>query len=569
MMKLKSRNSIVTFAVLLFVCISGIALINGCRKTDRIENIPSVNNTEKRFFNEHQSSDPLVQAINKFFSRKNETKHFVEKTVSLIGYPRWDKSMLISSTITSRGNSEDSVNVVYIPFVRDSQNYVNASMIIRTTPSDTTFRYLCDWEYNDYGIDTAGTGWNARDIFHVFAMLDRSVFGRNSFRIKDEYLLTQAEKDYIINMGLTFDSTVVIYTLQPSQNSSGRNNLLLPVEVCDDVMVCIRQQMLGFRIGGSGRSSTYDPCPQGQTPFIFTLCTTVMVEIPTGGVGGSGSGGGNPPSGGGGGGSTPPDPDCEGSGTGNRSSNYENPCGPGWVPIDDDPPPTEDPCSTSDAFSGASATSQYIGLSSTVQQFAPFDLNNTNQPEQFFVVDIINGSNVPGPIQTSTPNGGSINQSVTPNTVMVVHTHPFGALPGPSAGDYFALASFGSNFQISYIVAFDGTKYAIVINNLSQFQQFTANYANSLNPDGSLDPNSPLGSPFYGLRQLLISQGYSYDEAHERALAYIMNQAGVRLTKAATGSNTFKKIGIRQKVVNGIPQTDPNGLPIYENADCP
>ena len=70
-----------------------------------------------------------------------------------------------------------------------------------------------------------------------------------------------------------------------------------------------------------------------------------------------------------------------------------------------------------------------------------------------------------------------------------------------------------------------------------------------------------------GFKQLLISQGYSYDEVHERSLAFIMKQAGITLTKASIGSNTFKKIKKKKKVINGVPQTDSNGLSIYETAD--
>lgn len=64
-------------------------------------------------------------------------------------------------------------------------------------------------------------------------------------------------------------------------------------------------------------------------------------------------------------------------------------------------------------------------------------------------------------------------------------------------------------------------------------------------------------------------QGYTEQEAYERAMAYIMKQAGVTLVKANAGSNTFKKIGLRQKRdANGNPMVNTNGDPIYENADC-
>jgi hypothetical protein len=68
---------------------------------------------------------------------------------------------------------------------------------------------------------------------------------------------------------------------------------------------------------------------------------------------------------------------------------------------------------------------------------------------------------------------------------------------------------------------------------------------------------------------LLQQQGYTETDAHARAHAYIMKKyAGVTLVRSPSGSDVFKKIGLRQKVVNGVPQTTAVGDPIYENADC-
>jgi hypothetical protein len=71
------------------------------------------------------------------------------------------------------------------------------------------------------------------------------------------------------------------------------------------------------------------------------------------------------------------------------------------------------------------------------------------------------------------------------------------------------------------------------------------------------------------MRNLLVTQGYSQDEAYERTLAYLMKQAGVTLVKSKAGSDTFKKIGIQQKLnPDNTPAVNANGDPIYENADC-
>jgi hypothetical protein len=122
---------------------------------------------------------------------------------------------------------------------------------------------------------------------------------------------------------------------------------------------------------------------------------------------------------------------------------------------------------------------------------------------------------------------------------------------------------------MSYVIAYDGTKYAMIVNNYSQLQAFVAANPGAISNSGGFDPNSTIGTQSADMQNLLIAQGYSQDEAYERTLSYIMKQAGVTLVKANVGSNTFKKIGISQKKdANGNPMVNANGDPIYENADC-
>lgn len=282
------------------------------------------------------SDDSIVQAINIYFKKYNNKHQFVGKTVNQIGFPYWDKSIIFRKTDenpTGRGNSEDSVIVTYIPFVRDSQQFVNASLLVRTTPSDTSFQYLCDWQYAEFGFDTVQTGWNARNVFHVFAMLDRSVFSRNKFRITDENLLTAQETAALSSAGIMFDSTEVVCTYQPLTTSgrNNRNNVLYEVLVCEDYSTCLEigtgSQCL--RLGGAN----YGPFGCCLISVTQTICTTVWVDIPgsgNGGGNGSGSGGSG---GGSGGGETPPE--C-GSTLPGRT-NLTDSCGPGWVPVEESP----------------------------------------------------------------------------------------------------------------------------------------------------------------------------------------------------------------------------------------
>ena len=157
------KSPFATFFLIQFICLSTILIINGCRKADVAANPPTetaiVNNIEQKFFNDNAPITPLVKALNGFLQRENDTLKFVEKTVRKIGYPRWDKAVTVSnsSNIANRGNSGDSLTVTYIPFVRDSQIYVNAAMAIFTTSEDTTFIYYCDWQYKEHSFTSGVT----------------------------------------------------------------------------------------------------------------------------------------------------------------------------------------------------------------------------------------------------------------------------------------------------------------------------------------------------------------------------------------------------------------------------
>jgi len=139
----------IRFNIFLFVLIASTIYV-ACRKVDHQQAPDEINgnNIEENFFNSNRSSDPTEKALVDFIKRINDKEHFVEKAVKQIGYPRWNK--IISPSASRRAGkaiSDSSGITYYIPFVRDSQNYVNASIAIRANPDDTTFSYLCDWQY--------------------------------------------------------------------------------------------------------------------------------------------------------------------------------------------------------------------------------------------------------------------------------------------------------------------------------------------------------------------------------------------------------------------------------------
>jgi len=290
----------------------------------------SVNATEQKIFNTHRTADASEKAIVEYMKRQNDKLHFVAQTVRQIGYPRWDKAMAISKTdasVNGRGQTADSANIYYVPFVRDSQNYVNASLIVKTNPADTSFSYLCDWQYHNRINGAMTLNTTAENLAVLFMLHDKDVFGYNRFEIIDSSLFSN-------------------YPIQPTAtgreiritNSSGfrkQNN-----RTATAILVCYYTYHCGtVSWCNDNGGCDYMNCPTGKCRVTGEECE-YYDEPPSGGGGGGtgggsggGSGGSGGGSGGGGGGGTPPE--CGEPLqplAGRINVMVMDPCGPGWVP---------------------------------------------------------------------------------------------------------------------------------------------------------------------------------------------------------------------------------------------
>ena len=97
--------------LLTFVIFAFLIIYSACRKTDQPAAESKTNiesEIEKRFFNSNRTSDPTEEALVAFIKRKNDKEHFVEKTVSQIGYPRWDKALKIAPKNNTAGKGNDA-----------------------------------------------------------------------------------------------------------------------------------------------------------------------------------------------------------------------------------------------------------------------------------------------------------------------------------------------------------------------------------------------------------------------------------------------------------------------------
>ncbi len=530
---------------LLLACLLVFALpllLFNCRRIDRFDSPPAPANAIEKFFKTPVGTKPVVVAISQNMQRQEQHKPFVNGFVQWAGFPNWDKAVLLASPSNALQRTTDGEGeIVVIPFANDGEEKTSALVIANLTETDTTYQTLYKSQYKSAPYETgSSSGLTAEQLGLLFMGFDKLTYGTSWFFMKDSALFHYAaprKQHRYIDM--------------ENDPVSSRFTIVLCIDVYE---------------GGGGDDCTpqetphpgFNPCGIGVKMNARQICVTI--DFGNGGIGGNhggtgGTGGGSGNTGGGWN-----DNPCKSIGTG-------NPCdgnGGGWIPII-----LPDPCTGVDNSSGASATLQYANYTGNVSQFTPFDLSTTQQPEEYFIVNDVNGSYVAGSIQASTTSGGPI-QGVSPNTVMVFHTHTFGGFPFPSAADFFALAAYGTSFQRHYVIGYNGTKYAMVVNSYSQLQAYVADNPNSIANDFGFEPRSTVGTQSIIMRNRLIDQGYSIDEAYERTLAFLMKQAGVTLVKAQANSNIFKKIGLQQKKnADGSPAVNASGIPIYENADCP
>lgn len=330
-----------------FVCLVSAA----CRKADlfKTENNPK-QTVEQKFLTGHRSANAIETRLVEFIERANQKKPFIHTTIERIGYPIWDKMMQVippakSATITLNGisgknsssSSIDVIQIYYVPFVRDSQNYVNASMVIKVSPTDTTFSYMCDWQYTTLNNAINNPDDKAEKLAVFFMKFDQIVFGHERFSVKDKSLFRFQDRD------------ARFVQIVESSGQGIQSNYMVPA--CQTIRVYYRA--CPYAVGHcGGDNGACDDCWECTAVNIYTSCFNDYNYEDYGGEyggdygsGGSGGGGAPPPNpcgpsepGGGGGGGVPQSvaPKSK-SNPSVKVNNYQ--CEPGWEP--DDPVDSE------------------------------------------------------------------------------------------------------------------------------------------------------------------------------------------------------------------------------------
>lgn len=295
-----------------------LSLIISCRKIDHIieKEEPTIK-SESGFFTSHLPKDSLVKSVLNFVKRENEKHQFVNKLIKKIGYPYWDKAIVVRGRHGANGRSySDSTNTVFIPFVLDSANTVNNTLIVITNPSDTNFLLLADWQYANQPYGSPSVDSTAEKVALLFMMQDKNVFGYDRFAITDSNLFR--------TIPVSTNSTGREISISNSTNA--RTALEYEVEVCFFAYICTWPYECGQR-----GYCDYMNCSAGynQCHVVASVCYTYYYSVDA--QQWSTGGGGGPEGGGAGGGWNSWDPPiCEEEPQG-RSATYQD-CGPGWTP---------------------------------------------------------------------------------------------------------------------------------------------------------------------------------------------------------------------------------------------
>ena len=302
-----------------------LVIFISCRKIDRLTiNENPIARLENGFFTNHAPTDPVVKAVLEFVKRENEKKHFVPNLIDKIGYPYWDKAIVKDKNKPGGRSYSDSTTTVFIPFVLDSANTVNTTLIVRASPSDTNFLLLPDWKYADQTYGSPEVDSTAENVALLFMMEDRSVFGYDRFKITDNNLFSS------ISSPPGFNGREI----KINNNSNGRTALEYEVEVCFNRYIC--------PYSGPGEycalrgSCDYMNCAANsdEVPCILLAsnCWTYTFNVDDGlwSTGGGGGPEGGQYGGSGAGWNSWDTPICEEEPQG-RLSTYQD-CGPGWTP---------------------------------------------------------------------------------------------------------------------------------------------------------------------------------------------------------------------------------------------
>ncbi len=500
--------------LMLLILFFSFIILGSCKKFDTYQNLDETIEASyaEKFFNTHRTGDSRENAIVSYVKRINEKENFVNNAVKQIGFPRWDKITLYASKYGSNSfaSSNDSTHIYFIPFVRDSQNFVNASLIIVANPSDTTFRFKYDWQYLQMQNSPNSVQDTAEKFAILFMRLDKAVFGHKKFSIIDNNLFKRNGKNAVWAELL---------------DSAAQNNLDAPLSCTD---VTFTWEDCPYPGNCAGVNGTCDRCPDCMSSLTYTYCMDSGSGSSSGGSGIPTGGGPSGPSGNGG---------CSGCGGGGSGTTPPSTTTPGWTyyqPIEDYI--DNNPCDT---------LSKYALANNFQLIFQDLKNKVASRTENLYIVhNLLNPTSNSNPLYLT--NGHNDAFSVYPtNEAQFVnswgwfHNHFADSDSASlifSAGDLNILAEQivrdSNYFQIDYkrfmigVISDSSAQYILMVDNINTFKLWATTTAKY---DVAID------GLFYGEKLTQEFLPLSKAESEKRFLKVIQN-AGLKLFR---GSNDF------------------------------
>lgn len=299
-----------------------LIVLNSCHKSDLKKEIsPIQESTIKiKFFNNNRNFTQKENIIINYLQELNSKNNFVDSTVRLIGYPKWENSIYATakpSLESKTSNENDSVNICFIPFIRPNENHVNSLLKLVMAPNDTTFNYICDWQF----MDSSTTGLPATSQTLLLTLVDKQIFGNRLYKINDSLCYHSVGSVNNAKYFRILSSTTAINTTYNQRQSD--YYAWITMTVCTGEYVP----------PNNGQVVGCDPGDPNCNAYIYQeTCTDIQIYslIVTGG--GSSTGGSGSSTGGGGGtGNSGLPPTCLSIIP--KGANVNPNCDPGWNPV--------------------------------------------------------------------------------------------------------------------------------------------------------------------------------------------------------------------------------------------
>jgi len=297
---------------LVIICL-GISSLFSCRKTDRKNLTENNPNIVERFLQTPANAVPQLQIIVNRFRKQNQQNGFLPGFIQRHGFAVWNKTLVSSQKAQVSPAARSSTGSVVedwvlIPLVRENEEQVTAALacVIR---ADTvcSVQLLDGKEYASYRQTATGGGLSSAQLSTMLMLLDKEVFGHESFKITDTLAFGGAIEKPVLSVQIP-DSVTAARTLAAT------------FTICVTIMVPRAEGQL------TGCPGNIPDCP----PYVEqTTCQTYYFWEETGGSGGGSDGSGSSS---GSGGSWPPNGGGSGGGNNGGGGNCNPGGGTGWVP---------------------------------------------------------------------------------------------------------------------------------------------------------------------------------------------------------------------------------------------